>query len=364
MYIYENKNWPSFEWDDSQIITLLSEVRRKQGELLGKMSSVGFELRGVAELNTLTEEIQKSSSIEGEILSKNQIRSSMARKMQLNLQGLVESSREIDGVVEILYDAVENYNDSLTAKRLFKWHKLLFPYQNRFQKIEIGKWRDDTTGPMQLVSGALGMEVVHFQAPHSDKVDKEMRQFLSWVNKEEGIDPVLKAGIAHFWFVTIHPFEDGNGRLGRVITEILLARADKTSERFYSMSSAIRAKRKEYYRELELASKGSMDITSWLIWFLKTIDKALRKSEDELSKVISKHDFWNRNAHKLKNERQKTILNSLLGGFEGNLTTSKWAKITKCSTDTALRDIQDLMDKGILKQSTGGGRSTKYELIL
>ncbi len=362
-YIYENKDWPNFNWDSEWLLPLLGKVRNKQGRLIGKMESLGFELRNEAVLNTLTQDILKSSEIEGELLNPEQVRSSIARRLGLNIAGLVPSDRDVDGVVEMMLDATQNFNQPLTKDRLFGWHSSLFPSgRSGMYKILVGNWRNDSTGPMQVVSGAFGKEKVHYQAPDAIELEKEMKYFLEWINKNNMQEPVIKAGIAHLWFVTLHPFEDGNGRIARAITDMLLARADGISQRFYSMSSQIRIERKAYYNILEKTQKGSMNVTNWLEWFLKCLLDALDSSDYKLEKVIYKHKFWNRNYSKLQNERQKLLLNKLLDGFDGALTSSKWAKISKCSADTALRDIQDLINKGILKKSASGGRSTNYEL--
>lgn len=362
-YIYDNNDWPSFKWDSELLLPLLGKVRNQQGRLIGKMESLGFELRNEAVLDTLTLDVLKSSEIEGELLNPEQVRSSIARRLGMNIAGLVPSDRDVDGVVEMMLDATQNFNKPLSKDRLFGWHCSLFPSgRSGMYKIIVGNWRDDSTGPMQVVSGALGKEKVHFQAPSALELEKEMNLFFEWINKNNTYDPVVKAGIAHLWFVTLHPFEDGNGRIARAITDMFLARADGIPQRFYSMSSQIRTERNAYYSILEKTQKGSMDITNWLEWFLQCLLDALDSSNSKLEKVIYKHKFWNRNSSKLQNERQKLLLNKLLDGFDGALTSSKWAKISKCSADTALRDIQDLINKGILRKSASGGRSTNYEL--
>lgn len=362
MYIYENKKWPYFTWDNDEIISLLAAARKQQGLLLGKMQTLGFEVQNDSTLTTLIADIKESSAIEGEKLDSDQIRSSVARKLQLDLNGLVRSDKNIDGIVEMVFDATEYYNLPLTKQRLFKWHSYLFPEQPSFNRIIIGDWRDDSTGPMQIVSGPIGYEKVHFQAPKAKVVGKEMDLFFDWFNNENKTDLFLKAAIAHFWFVTIHPFEDGNGRIGRVISDMLLAKADDTSQRYYSLSAEIKQDKKEYYKILEHTSKGDMDITDWLKWYLDTLMKAILNADNKLNLVLLKNRFWNENNNSIKNQRQSLMINKLLDGFEGKLTTTKWAKIAKCSTDTALRDIQDLIGKGILVQGDSGGRSTSYEL--
>lgn len=363
IYIYQKEGWPHFTWDTDGIVVLLGEVRYLQGRLIGKMIELGFDQQNEASLSTLTLEIVKSNEIEGEILNPNQVRSSIARKLGLDIGGLVASDRHIDGVVDMMLDATKNYQKKITAERLFGWHAALFPtgYSGMY-KIKVGGWREDTTGPMQVISGAMGKRKIHFEAPASEKLVHEMEILLNWVNKEERLDPILKAGVAHFWFVTIHPFEDGNGRIARGLTELLLARADGLSERYYSMSAQIRKERKSYYEILEKSQKGKVDITAWLTWFLTCLKNALESSEDLLEVVLFKHRYWNQHSGKVLNARQIKLLNRLLDGFTGKLTSKKWAKIGKCSADTALRDITDLIEKGMLERSLSGGRSTSYEI--
>jgi Fic family protein len=365
VYIYENEFWPNFTWNDQEIIEILGKVRNLQGRIVGKMESLGFNLKQQAELETLKTEILRSSEIEGEILNPEQVRSSIARKLGMDISGLIPSDRNVEGIVDMMLDATQNFSQPLTKERLFDWHYALFPTgRSGMYKVIVGNWRNDSTGPMQVISGPMGKEKVHFQAPAATRIEEEMNTFLDWFNNYEKIDLVLKAGIAHLWFVTIHPFEDGNGRIARTISDMLLARADGISQRFYSMSAQIRQERKEYYEILGKTQKGDLNITKWLTWFLSCLLNALNESNIILEKVISKHNFWIENALKIQNERQKLMLNKILDGdFFGKLTSSKWAKITKCSPDTALRDIQDLIDKGILKKAEKGGRSTNYELI-
>ncbi len=364
-YIYDRKEWPNFRWDSDQLIPLISKVRNLQGKIIGKMESVGFDLRGEANLETVTIEIVKSSEIEGEIVNVEQVRSSLARRLGLERAGLVPSNRDVDGMVDLLLDAIQNYQSKLTEERLFDWHYSLFPTgRSGMYKIIVGNWRDDSTGPMQVVSGAMGKERVHFQAPPAVRIPDEINQFLTWVNAEQkDLDPVLKAGIAHLWFVTIHPFEDGNGRITRAITDMLLARSDGISQRFYSMSAQIRNERKQYYEILEDTQSSDLDITQWLTWFLNCLHNALQSSDVILQKVMYKHHFWLKHADKPLNERQKLMLNRLLDDFKGKLTTKKWGKMTKSSHDTALRDIQGLIGMEILKKEKAGGRSTNYQLV-
>ncbi len=363
MYLYNNKNWPIFEWNSEKLLPLLSYVRNRQGKLIGKMGALGFELRSEANLEILTQEILKSTEIEGEILDREQVRSSIARRLGLDISGLVYSERNVDGIVDLMIDATKNFDKELNKERLFSWHAALFPTgQSGMYKIIVGRWRDDSTGPMQVVSGALGKEKVHYQAPPAAQVENEMRIFLDWFNLDQNTDLVLKAGIAHLWFVTIHPFEDGNGRISRALSDMLLARSDEQSYRFYSMSTQIRKERNSYYDILEKTQKSGLDITNWLEWFLNCLLHAIENSEKLLEKIIFKHYFWLKHSKININDRQRKILNMLMDDFEGVLNTTKWAKIGKCSQDTALRDIQDLIEKGILIKSEQGGRSTNYEM--
>ncbi len=364
MYLYQQDAWPNFTWNNETLLVLLGKVRNLQGRILGKMESLGFELRSEAALATLTLDVLKSTEIEGEILNPEQVRSSLARRLGMDIPGLVFSDKDVDGVVDMTLDATQHFENPLTTERLFDWHCALFPTgKSGLYKIIVGKWRDDSAGPMQVVSGAMGKEKIHYQAPDATQVAKEMNTFIDWFNREDKLDLVLKAGLAHLWFVTIHPFTDGNGRIARAITDMLLARADGISQRFYSMSAQIRLERKEYYNILEKSQKGLLDITPWLQWFLNCLMNALNASDEILAKVLDKHQFWNKQATQILNNRQILLLNKLLDGFDGKLTTSKWAKIAKCSADTALRDIQDLISKQILCKEPSGGRSTSYELV-
>jgi Fic family protein len=363
MFIHQNSNWPYFTWRNDEILNLLSEARNLQGRLIGKMESLGFDLRNEALLDTLTLDVLKTSEIEGEYLNPEQVRSSIARKLGMEIAGSVESDRNVDGVVEMMLDATQNCFKPLTSERLFDWHAALFPTgRSGMYKIIVGDWRKDTTGPMQVVSGVLGKEKVHFQAPDSIVIAKEMSQFLDWFNNNSKVDLVLKAAIAHLWFVTIHPFEDGNGRITRALTDMLLAQSDKSNQRFYSMSAQIRLERKQYYEILEQTQKGNLDITEWIEWFLKCLINSLKSTDANLLKVLFKADFWANHSNTPINDRQKKLLNKLLDGFDGKLTSSKWAKIAKFSRDTAIRDINDLIDKNMLQKEAAGGRSTNYEL--
>jgi len=363
VYIYQQDDWPNFKWNSDEFVGLLSEARNLQGRLFGKMESLGFDLRNEAFLDTLTLDVLKSSEIEGEFLNSDQVRSSVARKLGMEIAGSVESDRDVDGVVEMMLDATQNSFKPLTKERLFDWHAALFPTgRSGMSKITVADWRKDTTGPMQVVSGAMGKEKVHFQAPDSSRVDNEMSMFLDWLNNNIENDLVLKAAIAHLWFVTIHPFDDGNGRIARALTDMLLAQSDKSTQRFYSMSAQIRLERKEYYEILENTQKGNLDITEWIKWFLNCLINSLKSTDIVLNRVLYKAEFWRKHSNTIINERQKKLLNKILDGFEGKLTSSKWAKIAKCSKDTAIRDINDLISKDILKKEEGGGRSTSYVL--
>lgn len=359
-YIYQYDNWPNFVWKEQEIQVILGKVRHLQGKLLGQMSALGFSLKEETILTTLTLDVLKSSEIEGEELNYEQVRSSIARKLGLEYAGMVYSDRDVEGVVEMMLDATQNYNQVLDEERLFGWHAALFPTgRSGMHKIEVGCYR---SGEMQVVSGAMGKERVHFQAPPPNQVKAEMDAFLKWVNEKNDIDLVLKSAIAHFWFIIIHPFDDGNGRIARAISDLLLARSDDTSQRFYSLSSQILLERKVYYETLQKVQHSNGDITEWLDWFLNCLYRCLLTTEETLQNVLRKADFWDKHKETELNARQRLMLNKLLDGFDGKLKTSKWAKITKSSADTALRDIKDLIEKGILKQEESGGRSTNYEL--
>lgn len=362
-YIYEQKGWPDFGWKDDQLAALLAGVRHRQGRLLGRMEGLGFRLRTEALLRTLTEDVLKSSEIEGEKLDEAQVRSSIARRLGLEIAGLVPADRDVEGVVEMMLDATQGYDKKLTKTRLYNWHAALFPAgRSGLTRIVTGAWRDDSHGQMQIVSGPIGREKVHYQAPEASMVDTEMAAFLKWFESERGIDPVLKAGVAHLWFVTIHPFEDGNGRIARAIADMALARSEDSPQRSYSMSAQIRAERNVYYDMLEKTQKGDLDITPWLIWFLECLGRAIDGTDGMLNAVLRKAQFWNRLASVTISDRQRKVLNRLLDGFEGKLTSSKYANLTKTSQDTASRDIADLIEKGVLARDPGGGRSTSYSL--
>lgn len=365
MYIHEQKDWPKLRWNSELLSAPLADVRHRQGRLVGQMEVLGFKLKEEAVLQTLTEDVVKSSEIEGEKLDRDAVRSSIARRMGLDIAGLIRSDHNVDGVVEMMLDATRHYSAPLTDERLFGWHSCLFPSgRSGMTRINTGKWRDDKSGPMQVVSGPIGQEKIHYEAPTADRIKKEMAAFLSWFKKETDLDPVLKAGVAHLWFVTIHPFEDGNGRIARAIADLCLAKSENSNQRFYSMSAQIQKKRKSYYDILEKTQKSTTDITPWLAWFLDCLKGAIQGAETLLASIMAKAGFWERLSGLALNERQRFVLNRLLDGFEGKLTTSKWAKLTKSSQDTATRDIQDLVKKGVLERSAQGGRSTSYDLVL
>jgi Fic family protein len=363
IYIHERADWPRFRWDHERVSGLLVDVRHRQGRLIGRMEGLGFQLRAEAVLHSLTEEVLKSSEIEGEKLDRDQVRSSIARRLGMNIGGLLPADRDVEGVVEMMLDATQHYDQPLTGRRLFDWHAALFPTgRSGMAKINVGGWRDDKTGPMQVVSGPIGKERVHYEAPAAERVRQEMKKFLDWLEKDNSTDLVVKAGVAHLWFVTIHPFDDGNGRIARAIADMVLARSERSPQRFYSMSAQIRQERKAYYDILEATQKGDLDITHWLEWFLACLSRAFNRAETILAAVLNKARFWERFAAVEFNERQRNIVNRLLNGFEGKLTSSKWAKLAKCSQDTALRDIEDLIRKKVLAKDHAGGRSTSYSL--
>lgn len=360
-YIHERPDWPDFTWDSEALSPVLAAVRYREGQLLGRMQALGFDLRTEASLHTLTDDVVKSSAIEGERLDPEEVRSSIARRLGLDAGGIVPTSRDVEGVVEMMLDATQQHGQEVTPERLFGWHAALFPAgRSGMRRIRVGAWRSKDAGPMQVVSGPVGREKVHFEAPAAERLKTEMSRFLNWFNRPSTIDPVLKAGIAHFWFVSIHPFEDGNGRIARAIADMALARADGSKERFYSMSSQIEAERKAYYEELERQQRGGLDITAWLTWFLGCLDRAIEGADHTLAAVLYKARLWEKVNQRPVNERQRLVLGRMLGGFEGHMNTSKYAKLAKCSTDTALRDIRDLLDRGIFIQNPGGGRSTSY----
>jgi len=361
-YIHELSHWPEFRWDVTALAAKLSGVRHLQGRLIGRMENLGFQLREESVLRTLTEEVVKSSEIEGEKLDRDQVRSSIARRLGMDVAGMIPSDRNVEGVVEMMIDATQKYDEPLTEDRLFAWHAALFPTgRSGMAKITIGHWRDDARGQMQIVSGPVGRERVHSVAPAAPRLAYEMSKVLKWFEQKKSTDPVLDAGIAHLWFVTIHPFDDGNGRIARAITDLALARSENSQQRFYSMSSRIKAERNQYYDVLEATQKEGLDITMWLQWFLDCLEGALNQAEETLRAVVEKAHFWERIKDISLNDRQRKVLNRLLDGFEGKLNLSKWASLTKTSKATAGRDLEDLVRKGVLVP-VGSGRSTSYEL--
>ena len=362
MYIYDREGWPSFHWNDGILAESLVQVRYQQGRLIGGMGSLGIPLREETVLQTLTQDVVKSSEIEGEILSPSSVRSSVARHLGMDHAALGPADRHVEGVVEMMLDATQQYDQPLTKERLFCWHASLFlTGRSGFAKIQVGGWR---SGPVQVISGHMGKETLHYGAPAADRVDQEMARFLAWINSESNIDPVLKAALAHLWFVTLHPFDDGNGRIARAIADMMLARSEGSPWRFYSMSAQIQKERRGYYAVLEKTQKGELDITPWIEWFLNCLGRAIEEALSALSTVLNKGHFWDRIRELPLNERQHKVLNRLLDDFDGKLTSSKWAKIAKCSQDTAYRDILDLIARGILTKNEEGGRSTSYSLLM
>ena len=364
MWVHEHQNWPNFTWDVGSLVSKLADIRHRQGRLLGRMEGLGFELKCEASLSTLTNDVVKSSAIEGENLNPEEVRSSIARRLGIDIAGLIPASRDVEGIVEMMLDATQQFSKPLTKDRLFDWHAALFPTgRSGTHKITVGGWRTIDAGPMQVVSGPIGKEKVHFEAPDADRLEKEMHAFLKWFGNNDDIDPVIKAGIAHLWFVTIHPFEDGNGRIARAIGDMALARADGTQDRFYSLSSQIEVERKHYYDQLEKQQRATPDITDWLSWFLDCLGRAISNAETTLGNVLFKAQLWDTINQKPVNDRQRLIINRMLeDGYEGFINTSKYANLAKCSNDTALRDIQELKERGIFIQNPGGGRSTSYRL--
>ena len=362
-YIHELTDWPRFRWSHEALATPLTAARHKQGRLIGQMETLGFTIKEEAVLRTLTEDVLKTSEIEGEKLDADQVRSSLARRLGMDIGGLTAADRHVEGVVEMMLDATSRYDQPLTDERLFAWHASLFPTgRSGMNRIVAGAWRDDSVAPMQVVSGPVGRERVHFEAPAASRLSEEMRGFLEWFNTDHQIEPVLKAALAHLWFVTIHPFDDGNGRIARAIADMALARSEESPRRFYSMSAQIRQERADYYRILERTQQGTMDITPWMEWFLACMTRAIEGAHVTLAGVIAKARAWEKLRDVSLNDRQRLVINRLLDGFEGKLTTSKWAVLAKCSPDTALRDILQLVERGILIKNPEGGRSTSYSL--
>ena len=362
-FIHDLPEWPNFTWRQDDLLDLLAEIRHKQGLLLGRMDALGFDLQSEAELNALTQTVVKTSEIEGELLDTDAVRSSVASRMGVDIGGYVPTHRDVEGIVDVMMNATGHFNDPLTPDRLFLWQALLFPYGTAGdRRIPLGRWRGVETGPMQIVSGFVGEERVHYLAPTYQRLDYEMGLFLDWFNSPDSTDDVLKAALAHFWFVTIHPFPDGNGRMARAIADMTLARSDGVARRFYSMSAQIRNERREYYNVLEATQKGDLDVTNWLVWFLGCLGRALDSAQETVAVATERVKYWDTLADVALNARQQRVLQRVVNGFEGKLTTKKWAKMTKSSQDTALRDITDLLDKGVLERSPAGGRSTSYLL--
>lgn len=365
MWIYEYKDWPNFSWSTERLTSKLADIRHRQGRLIGRMESLGFDLRKEASLRTLTNDVVKSSAIEGHDLNPEEVRSSIARRLGIDVAGLIPASLDVEGIVEMMLDATQNFDKPLTKERLFDWHAALFPTgRSGMHRITVADWRRVDNDPMQVVSGPIGREKVHYQAPGAEKVEQEMSAFLTWFESQTDVDPVLKAGISHLWFVTIHPFEDGNGRIARAITDMTLAQAEGISDRFYSLSNQIEAERKRYYENLERQQRYSPEITQWLDWFLDCLGHAITNAEEMLSSILFKAQLWERINQNPVNERQREIINRMLKqDFVGYMNTSKYAKMAKTSNDTALRDIQDLVQRGIFVQNPKRGRSTSYRLI-
>lgn len=362
-YIWQASDWPAWRYDLAALAGPLVEVGRAQGMLMGRLTDVGLALRDQASLAALTEDVVKTSEIEGEQLNIESVRSSIARRLGVDIGALAPVDRHVEGVVEMILDATTNCHAVVTPERLLSWHAALFPTgYSGLARIRIGAWRDDANGPMQVVSGPIGRQRVHFEAPSAESLDIEMRRLLAWINGAPNEPPLIRAGLGHLWFVTLHPFDDGNGRIARALGDLLLARADGAPQRFYSLSAQTQRERKGYYEILERTQKGSLDVTEWLAWFLATLHRAIDQAQVPLDAVLAKARFWQRFAGVPMNERQIKLLNRLLDGFEGKLTTSKWAAIAKCSSDTALRDVSELLSQGVLRKSTAGGRSTSYEL--
>ncbi|WP_145070739.1 Fic family protein [Engelhardtia mirabilis] len=362
-YIHQHPDWPRFTWSAEALANRLAAVRHRQGVHLGRMQALGFDLRAEANLEVLATEVVKSWAIEGEAIDRDEVRSSLAERLGLELAGLPRPSRAIEGVVAMMLDATRDFSRPLTAERLFGWHAALFPTgRSGLDPITVAAWRPESAGAMQVISGRVGRERVHFEAPAADRLAGEMAAFLDWFEGGDDVDPVLRAGLAHLWFVTIHPFEDGNGRIARAIGDLVLARADRTGQRFYSLSAQIEAERGDYYRELERAQRGGLDVTAWLEWFLDILERAIAASDGTLERVLRKGRLWQRVGDRSLNQRQRRVLERVLDVFEGKLTSSKYAKLAKCSADTAQRDIRDLLERGLLARNEGAGRSTSYRV--
>jgi Fic family protein len=364
-YIWERASWPNFAWDDRALLEELATARLNEGRLLGSMARLGFDLKREAQLEALTEDVIKSSEIEGEVLDRGSVRSSIARRLGVPDAATARADRRTEGVVEIMLDATQNYDQPLTKERLFAWQASLFPTgYSGLHRVKTGRWRDDTRGPMQVVSGPTGRQRVHFEAPPAKRLENEVRRFLKWFNGKERPEGLLRSGLAHLWFVTIHPFEDGNGRIARAIADKALAQDEQSGQRFYSMSRQIRKERSAYYEILERTQKGGLDVTEWLVWFLGCLSRAIEGSQATSANVLRKADFWQRYSREPLSARQKTVLNRFLDGFEGKLTAKKWAAIGKCSIPTAQRDINELVERKILRRNPGGSKNTSYDLVV
>lgn len=364
MYIHQRSDWPHWTWDEKVLLPLISEIRHQQGLLLGKVKWIGFPLNLEAQLEIFALDILKSNAIEGNILNPEEVRSSIAKRLGLESVGLSPTTHYVDGIVEMMLDATHQFSKEVTEERLFGWHNCLFPTgRSGMYKILVGTWRKDLDGPMQVVSGGMGREKIHFEAPPADRVPDEMECFIQWLNESQ-LEPLIKSALAHLWFVTIHPFEDGNGRIARALSDLLLTRSDQVPSRFYSISAQIELQKKDYYRELEMAQRGDLNITSWLQWYLSCLKSALNSSDSLLEKIFVRSRFWEIHRETPLNERQRYMLKKLLGDFTGKLKTAKWAKMCKCSHDTASRDIKDLIKHRILEKEDAGGRSTSYRLLL
>ena len=365
MYVWERPEWPTFTWDEGRLLEPLAAARLKQGRLLGRMSALGFDLRLEAQLKALTEEVIKSSEIEGDFLDRRSVRSSMARRLGVPEAGVHPTDRRSEGIVDMMLDATGNYDAPLTAERLFGWQAALFPTgYSGMHKVRTGAWRSDESGPMQVVSGPIGRQRVHYQAPPARQITAEMRSFLDWFNRLGGLEGLLRAGIAHLWFATVHPFDDGNGRVARAIADLALAQSEGSGQRFYSVSSQIRKDRSNYYDMLEQTQKGNLDVSDWLVWFIDCLSRAIDGAEELSELVLRKAEFWIRHSQTHFNERQMTVLNRILDGFEGKLTAKKWAKIGKCSIPTAQRDINEMVERRTLRRNPGGSKNTSYDLLL
>ncbi len=361
-YIYDNPNWPNFHWNNDVIAIQLLEIKLLQAKLLGKMSTLGFDIQQEASQIVLENEIIKTNEIEGEIFESKQVRSSISKK--IGIAPLQQTNKNIDGFVDLIFDATQNFTQEITTERLFHWHLSLFPAgRNGLYKIAVAQWRKQENEPMQVISGGFGNEKIHFEAPNSAIIDSEINKFLDYLNQDQTNDLLIKTAVIHLWFLTIHPFEDGNGRIARIISEYLLSKSDNSSLRFYSLSTQIEKDKKNYYLLLEQSQKGTLDCTNWIVWFLESLRKSMLQSEEIIAKTLAKATFWQKNSQTVLNKRQTKMLNLLWDNFEGNLTTKKWALINKCSDDTALRDINDLIGKGILYKEEKGSRSTSYGLV-